>query len=291
MDISTSIYDTPIDIKSNIYTSLENDFMRLREYLNSDEEYYFPVHPSLFTVNNLNEILEKNNGYLPEDIQDRIKLFLSEVLQISPDDINNIDQERFKMDHDKIKSIINLTNLYFEQLAYMHGGQETSKSDLYYVIDDMDKERNKDLQYFKGCKWWYIEGNIDNNIYGGIFAFWNGSIPNNILIQGIAKRLIPALVSLLLPEYNKFIPKLNTVLESGIESLARRIGSTTIYVIPIGKQGKILENHYGYKKIKKEKIDWTKFDFRYPCVEILDYKSNIKQVFRMNKKVYYKKIE
>jgi hypothetical protein len=101
---------------------------------------------------------------------------------------------------------------------------------------------------------------VNNNIYGGIFGFYNNTYPEVLFIQGITKYLIPTLISIFLPEYDKLLPRLNNILNEPIETLARNLGVKRILVAPIGTQGNILEKYFGYVKTS---------EIYYPCYNIL----------------------
>lgn len=286
MNINTSIYDTPVGVNNKIYISLNIDYKILNRFLfysNSDNEYIIaPI--SLFDQKDYDRIINRNKGYLHDVIIQNIYLFIRDVLHIDIDK----DKERFRLNDEIVESLIKLRNLYIEQLKYMHAGIYNETATNLYDYEDLYQKKMKDINYNKDCKSWYIETTLENHIYGGIFAFWNVNTPKNIMIQGIAKRLIPMLISIFLPEYNKLLPKLNTTLESGIESLANRLDATNIYVIPIGKQGDILEKYYGYIKIDPNIINQNDFDFRYPCIHILGHVYNINIIYEQGQSIYVK---
>lgn len=102
------------------------------------------------------------------------------------------------------------------------------------------------------CDIFFIEAKLNEHLYGSIFVFYHKDWPDRIMIQGITKYITSLLFVILFPEFNKELPKLNSLLDPVIESLARRLGAKYIYVRPIGKQGAILEKHYGYIKTQEK---------------------------------------
>lgn len=284
MDINISIHDIPIDVSSEIYESLERDFHILNKFLGI-ENVDFMFH---FTTNSEYNDYKDNldTEYLFNTLRDPIINYFRIVL-----DMDISSNYKMEIDMDKVNILIQTRNLIMEQLGYMNGGRETSKSDTFYEVSDLNAEKEHDPKFYIGCKWWYIKGELNNYNYGGIFLFWNENNPNHVLIQGIAKSLVPTIASIFYPIYNKYLPKLNSILELGIESLSRRLNAKDIYVIPIGKQGDILEKHYGYEKVNMYNINWDEFNMRYPCVEILGFNRHFKSKLRSDKNVYIKRLK
>lgn len=68
------------------------------------------------------------------------------------------------------------------------------------------------------------------------------------MIQEITKHVIPMIVELTFPDYKKYIPSLNSIIMEPIDMIAHDLSVDYIYVHPIGKQGDILEKHYGFHK-------------------------------------------
>jgi len=108
----------------------------------------------------------------------------------------------------------------------------------------------------KDCEKFLITAEINRQLYGGVFVFWNHNYPNHVMIQGISKYLAPSLLTLFYPEQERRLPRLNSILASAIETVARSVGANQIYVAPIGNQGTILKTHYGYHEA---------YNIIYPC--------------------------
>lgn len=106
----------------------------------------------------------------------------------------------------------------------------------------------------KDCEIYLITAYVDGELYGSVYGFYNHNYPSVIMIQGISKSLKYGLSDIF--GVDNHLPKLNSVLMPAIESLGRRLGANQIHVSPIGKQGAILERHYGFKRVDA---------IRYPC--------------------------
>lgn len=167
---------------------------------------------------------------LSSKVIQKLKNFAKDTLNldISPED-------RYHPTEEIINSLFSLHSILSEQIDYTW------------------KERELD------CHVWFITSAINGYLYGGIFVFWNSQYPDYVVIQGIAKFFIPGLFSILYPEYNNLLPKLNSLLLPHIEMVATNVEATKIYVAPVGIQGRILEQHYGFKRSS---------GFKYPCMMI-----------------------
>lgn len=97
---------------------------------------------------------------------------------------------------------------------------------------------------------------LNQHLHGGVFVFWNPRYPNHVVMQGISKFLIPSLLSLLYPDQESRLIRLNSMLQPAVETVAHNVGAKQIYVAPIGKQGEILKKYYGYHITSK---------MMYPC--------------------------
>jgi hypothetical protein len=128
-----------------------------------------------------------------------------------------------------------IKNIVYEQLWYIH-------------------------KFGPNCRAWYILALHNKNPLGGICAFYNPNYEGHtkgssyIMIQAITKYTVPFLMSVLDEDYANSLPKVNAVLEPAIEYLAKSLKVDYIYVHPIGTQGRILQQRYGYKKLPSEYI-------------------------------------
>lgn len=114
-------------------------------------------------------------------------------------------------------------------------------------IRDLIREQYNYTRYPNGeCDTYYIVSYVNGHEYGGIFAFYYGSTPDRIYIQGITKYPVPGMFSLAFPSKDKHLPRLNSLLDPKIAELAKSLGAKHIYVRPVANQGNILTKHYGY---------------------------------------------
>lgn len=150
-------------------------------------------------------------------------------------------------------SLVNQVRTFLEDkelvIAYNYDDGASIKN-LFYLR----KLIGEQLTYFETdfedeCQVYYILVKVDGSPYGGVFCFYNPSLNKDILLfQGIVKYSIHTLISLYLPEYANRYPKLNSLLEEPIATLAKNLGAKELLVYPIGNQAKILKNHYGYQQ-------------------------------------------
>lgn len=240
MNLETNIYelaDIPEHIVDFIQTdhSILSNILNLPSYIdeaNNIESFHenFDQYPPLSQLPN--DIIERTNAYtisISNETIDVDRLYNKAIIDATEiEDLKIIDK------------IFRVRPLLGEQIGY-------------FEIDDPQ------------CKIFYIMASINHQYYGGIFVFWNEQRPDIIFIQGITKFLVPSLVSILAPEYDKILPRLNTVLSAAIETCAKMLGADKIMTVPIGRQGSILEKHYGYKKTDT---------VYYPCDDIMG-KNNV----------------
>lgn len=214
MDLTTSIYDLA-SIPKSVYDQLNRDFKLINKFLRLDA--YMVSEPM-----SVEDYLADLDDYplssetLPSALITEVENFIRQVLEMEPSSTNYILNEK------QIAYLVRVRNLLGEQDTYIEG------------LED--------------CSSWYLVSKTDDLVYGGLFAFWNENQPEDLLIQGIGKYLAPAVIAAFLPEYDQYLPRLNSLLQAGVESLARRLKVKRIYAAPIGKQGSILERHYGYRK-------------------------------------------
>lgn len=167
---------------------------------------------------------------LPSDVVKRLMNFSKDVID------SNITKTRinheFDPNLDMFRILLDYRNIVFEQLEYTTADE-------------------------KNCQVWVLYAIFENKYYyGSIFAFYNSKNPDVLLIQGISKGITPILFSILFPEKSKNLPKLNSLFDEPLEKLARELGVKRIVVAPIGKQGDILEKHYGFRRVPT---------IEYPC--------------------------
>jgi hypothetical protein len=213
MEITTHIYPVS-DIPEEITTFLQNNYDDLADLLNI-HDYEIPNTYSFFE--DLYENPIANN--LPPKIIEDVRRFSSEILGINLHDL----ETRYVPTEENLEYLLNIFRSLSKQTNYAFGEE-------------------------KDCKIWFITAEINRQLYGGVFVFWNRNFPNHIVIQGITKFLAPSLLALFYPEQESRLPRLNSILGLAVETVARSVGAKQIYVAPIGKQGRILEKHYGYRK-------------------------------------------
>lgn len=207
-------------------------------------------HSAISNLLNISEMIDEGNNLenffldlddfpvkdqIPDDIIIQFNEYtlsvLGEVFDDMTDKYQTVIQQR---DENVLSHLFNVRKLLGEQIQYLD--------------DD------------KSCETYFIYCLLNGQYYGGIFAFWNSNRPNILFIQAITKFVIPTLLQIFYPRADKMLPRLNSLLDPSITSLARRLGATTIQVIPIENQGSILEKYYGYKKTN---------DVYFPCPHIL----------------------
>ena len=223
-----------IIIGRNKLSSLLQD-STIRHYISITNQY-----------NILLRIIESMNRGLPDDILQNI---LDYMQSISPDEtlskemINNAFKSvEFTREHNNPYHIFqSMKSLMYDQMAHF---------------------KSKEID----CNIWHIDCKHNNYELGSICVFYNSKNPmifngkKGLMIQDIVKYPIPFLVQFLFPNYNGFIPKLNTVLETPINMIASSVGIDYIFVRPINNQGAILIKFYGYKE--------TDAKLTYPCETI-----------------------
>jgi hypothetical protein len=129
-------------------------------------------------------------------------------------------------------------------------GIETTDPSVYWpitVVKNLLGAQLKVINDGSGCDMWRIEAYHNGSSYGSIMVFYNAG-SNYIMIQEITKHLIPMVVELTFPEYKRDMPGLNSILMEPIHLIARELNAEYIYVHPIGKQGIILEKHFGFQR-------------------------------------------
>lgn len=225
MDIRTSIYsidEVPEEIKSFLDESLD----QINILLNLTD-YGSDSRDAEDIMLDFDEYpFEQTLTPYLEDLLDRNIAKKYESLVASGEDI----------DFSSVAKLAQIRNLVAEQNEYLYVSEE-------------------------GCEKFMITAHVDENFYGLIYCFFNKEYPDTILIQGISKTLKYTLTDFFEPNTYNY-PKLNSILMSSIECLAKLLGAKRIVVAPIGRQGDILTKHYGF----------TKTDMiQYPCKIIQGY--------------------
>jgi hypothetical protein len=209
----------------------------------------------------LDEIINSPNY---SNILDKIKKQLS-YTTLSNEDMIILAMHEYMntimpIDIDEIRNIFKITNKIRNILK-----------DVKFILD----EQRSTLREYRPCRIWYIDSYHNGIPYGSIEVFYNKKeAPHYVMIQNIVKYPIPILVQTLFPEYNKFMPRLNSVLMEPINTIARDLGADYIYVHPFEEQAAQLEKHYGFRR--------TDGQWKRPCRTISE---------TMNKISYYKEVE
>ena len=117
------------------------------------------------------------------------------------------------------------------------------------------------------CYIWYIMAKHNGFDYGSVCVFHNykateyNSI-NGVIMQDITKYPIPIVCGWILPEAANLMPKLNSIVQPAVNSIAFMLKLNAIYVRPIGKQSDILIKYYGFQKLPND------FNLKLPCETI-----------------------
>ena len=208
------------------------------------------------------------------DVIERSFKVISEILNVGEmiDESTNLEDFLSDLEDYPVKDKIplDLVEAYTSKML----GKQIILDDRYDPSDDnkisklfmVRKLLGEQLDYLEdelNCEAYFVYTLINDTYYGGMFAFYNKERPDVLFIQGITKIFSPSIISIYYPEYDKLLPRLNSLLEPSIETLAKMLNADKILVVPIGKQGKILKKHYGYRR-------WTK-DIYYPCESIAGY--------------------
>jgi len=165
---------------------------------------------------------------LNEKIDNKVKNFYNNVFHIS----HNIN---YRPTEAILETLVKGKNLLSEQLEYIE-----------------EEEVN--------CIKWLIVCSVNTELYGAVCVFYNPQTGSNILMQGISRCFIPLLIDSIQPGSLTNLPRLNSLIQLAVETIGYNIGANQIVVAPIGKQGDILEKHYGYKRVPS---------IIYPCQSIL----------------------
>lgn len=189
---------------------------------------------------------------LPDSIVQKCSQYAQRVFNIDIPDINDRYQS---LDEHTASELFFERKVLTEQSYYLNFEESEFNCNVYFL-----------QVYMNGC------------YSGGVFAFWNPIRSDVLFIQGICKSLQLHIFGLLYPEITKSIPKLNSLLDISLQSLARELGADKIQVMPIGQQKEYLKKYYGYKFVS---------GIYYPSKMIVGY-DNIFPASRENLKGYQK---
>ena len=196
----------------SIIKELENDFNLISNILQVSE--YANENTS---IESFFEDIEEYPvlDSLPYDVIDKLQQFSVKLFNV-----NSIP--KYQPDTETVTKVFKIRKLLGEQLEYFYS-------------EDSD------------CNIWAIVAKINGIIYGTIFVFYNPNVSSDILIQGISRAFIPSLYEILSPGALSNLPRLNSLLFPSIETIAKSVGASKIFVAPIGNQGNILQKHYGFQ--------------------------------------------
>lgn len=219
MEVQTNIYqvnDIVPDLKDTI-NELSKDFTLLSDLLGV-EDYY----ESLDTEN---YILDLEDFPVSKSLSKEI---LSKIDKFTTGIFDKHIKVKYSDQEDILLKLAKVHNLLSEQLQY-----SSNEHDGFTTIEN-------------NCTVWLVVARINGFIYGATCVFYNPDLSPNILIQGISRSFIPSLLEILKPGILETLPRLNSLLLPVVESIARSMKAPKIYVVPVGKQGDILEKHYGF---------------------------------------------
>lgn len=143
---------------------------------------------------------------------------------------------------------------------------ETTKS-----ILTSELERIK-LAHSSCCEMWVVMATVQGTYYGSVLVFHNPNNPigplsqHGLMIQEINKSLPVLILQHLYPNISYIFPKINTLLEPGIISIANKLALRYIYVNPLSNQAVILKKHYNYSL-----YDDTNEELTPPCEDLFGW--------------------
>jgi len=213
------------DLAKEFYTFIYNELVLLGKQSGIGPDQEVP-----YRTGEIKWYLE-DNGYplLDDDLANKIQAYMKDVCgkEINVEEL----KEKWIKDTKGIETLIALRSVLPEWWRYI------------------SEEEN-------GCQIWLVESYVNKNRFGGVFVFYNQQKKNYIVFQGIAKYIIPTIAHALYPDCQ--VNKLNSLLDEGIQSIARLKNCKRIYVKPLDKQMDILEKYYGYKYFNKNDM-FTQF--------------------------------
>jgi hypothetical protein len=194
---------------------------------------------------------------LPMSIAKDISVFMFAVYNVNINVYDLIDKY-----YNHIKLIESDYDKLFEYLSYMINYVNVITECILYASENI----------YKTCNIKTISVYINEYLYGNAFIFYNNS-SSHLMMQGITKMKPLSLIDLLYPEYSG-IYKLNQLIQPTLISFAKLQNFTDIFINPIGKQGKILREHYGYER--KDYGD----EFKCPC-DLIKACKNLGEMHRL----------
>jgi len=210
-------------------------------------------------TDNGRELFEDDDAYyddprylkeLPVSMAEDISDFMFAVYAVNIDIHDLIDKY-----YEHIKSAESDPDKLYEYLNYMINYVNLITEDIIYAADDIEET----------CNIKTVSVYINKYLYGNTFIFYE-NYSSHLMMQGICKMFPLSLIDILYPQYSQ-VYKLNSLIQPTLVSFAKLNNFTDIFVKPIGKQGKILKEHYGY-----ERKDWGN-QFKCPCKLIYACKS------------------
>jgi hypothetical protein len=239
--------NTNVDILQKYYDDLS--LLLGLEYTDNNGELYDDYDPYYDNPQYLKE--------LPMSIAKDITDFMFVIYNVNIDVNDLIDKY-----YDHIKSVESDSDKLYKYLNYMINYVNVITEDILYANEEIEKT----------CNIKTISVYINGYLYGNTFVFYD-NISTHLMMQGIAKMPPLALIDLLYPEYTRMY-NLNSLIQPTLVSFAKLEGFTDIFIKPIGKQGKILKEYYGY-----ERKDYGN-EFKCPCNLIKACKS-LGQMYRL----------
>lgn len=222
-----------IQIKTDVYQITDNiDVVRL------DDDYkdlcvMLRLEPYYELTDPENYLLDLDEYPVPqtlnEKVLNKVESFYNNIYGVS----SNLN---YQPTVETLETLVKGKNLLAEQLIYLTDNDDSS------------------------CTKWQIISTLNNELYGSTFVFYNPSKSPDILLQGISRSFIPILIESVVPGTLSSLPRLNSIIQPAVETIGLSVGAKQIMVAPIGRQGKILEKHYGYRKVP---------NIIFPCDDIL----------------------
>lgn len=130
-------------------------------------------------------------------------------------------------------------------------------TDRQFTLEDTSDVLKEQISYIEQRNkygYYNIVAYINNIIYGSIFAHYDSNYPDRIKIQAISKFPIPSIFSVLFPNQERRLPRLNDLLQPAIACLAQQLSATYIYSTPIASSSQytILQKYYGFERVDDE---------------------------------------
>lgn len=212
-----------LDSTSGIHTTDTPEFQSIRDQLSDD---YDDISEILSLDNYIEEGIDMVGFFediqeypppneLPEKVIDKLDQFSNDV-------IGNVYEYPYHPSDDILKLIFQSRKILSEQLSYIYNDQRSR------------------------CNIWMITAKLNGHLYGLTFVFHNPKL-SNVVMQGISRSFAASLIEILRPGTLLTLPRLNSLLLPAVEALAKNLSINKISVVPIGNQGKILKDYYGFQ--------------------------------------------